>query len=280
MSSPTDYRSQIPAPLLNGTVRASHIVFLVTVIFVVTAIAGSRLSRSIDPDLRFAWQSIVAQSASALLVVILSLAVPELRKSIPILYSRGRGSLEAADAVLFVATLFAWTYGGHRLMIVLPVLSRYPELFSMAGYHEHVPALSATYLFLGLVVSTIIAPLLEELVFRGFLQNLFHRQWGLWPGIILSSFFFGLAHLQFAIYAMVAGIFFSLIYLRFASLWPGTLLHGLFNLIAAPFSISRMFVEKNPSELTLISTWLPELILTVAFFPLLYLFWRRFRPET
>lgn len=44
------------------------------------------------------------------------------------------------------------------------------------------------------VVSAV--PILEELVFRGFVQAPFVRHWGRWPGVIMSSMLFALAHLS------------------------------------------------------------------------------------
>jgi membrane protease YdiL (CAAX protease family) len=269
-----------PAALVGGAVRASHILFLYIVIFTATSIMGYKLGLGADPQWRFAWQSLLCQMISGSMVVILSLVVPELRRSLPFLYAPSRAPISGRDALLFLAVMLSWAYGAYRVLFVFPLLREHPELASSMGYYEHFPEVGAIFLLLWSVSSGLIAPFFEELLFRGYLQNLWRHRWGTWPAVLLSALVFGLSHLQFAVFAMVAGIFLSLIYLRTGSLWPGTLLHGLYNLVVAPFVLGRFFSEKNAVDLTSVSHWIPELILTVAFFPLLYFFWRRFRPQT
>jgi membrane protease YdiL (CAAX protease family) len=41
-----------------------------------------------------------------------------------------------------------------------------------------------------------VVPVLEEIVFRGFVQTPFVRRWGRWPGVAMSSTVFALAHLS------------------------------------------------------------------------------------
>ncbi len=47
-------------------------------------------------------------------------------------------------------------------------------------------------LFIGMAV--LIAPLVEETLFRGYLYPLFARSFGVWPGILLTGLLFGLMH--------------------------------------------------------------------------------------
>jgi hypothetical protein len=47
-------------------------------------------------------------------------------------------------------------------------------------------------LFIGMAV--LIAPLVEETLFRGYLYPLFARSFGVWPGIVLTGVLFGLMH--------------------------------------------------------------------------------------
>jgi membrane protease YdiL (CAAX protease family) len=175
--------------------------------------------------------------------------------------------------------MLCWGAGAGRTLILLPLLHWNPGLYDSLGFFEHAPALSSTNLLLSLFLATVLAPLSEELVFRGYLQNLFMHRWGLWPGILLSAFLFGLLHLQYAPFAMVTGVFFSLVYLKFGTLWPGTVLHALCNLLGTYlfFSNTTIFVKPR-SDVEALSRWIPELLLTAAFIPLLILFWRRFRP--
>ncbi|HXZ50200.1 MAG TPA: CPBP family intramembrane glutamic endopeptidase [Usitatibacter sp.] len=263
---------------MEGAVRARHIVFLYVVIFAVTSVVGYKLGRSSDPLWQFAWQDFFGHLIAASLVALVTLVVPELRRSLPVLYTPSRVPLAARDVVLFVALMWSWAYGASRVLFVFPLLEWRPGLFTLFGYQEHFPHVGAGFVLLYTLASAVIAPITEELVFRGFLQNLWQHRFGLWPGVAFSALAFGLSHIQFTFFATLAGVFFSLIYIRFRSLVPGTLLHGLYNLAAAPFIFGPFFLEKNPARIGSLSSWIPELVLAVFFFPLLVVFWRRFRP--
>jgi membrane protease YdiL (CAAX protease family) len=276
------FRPVAPAALVTGAVRGWHIVLLYGLIFVSVYVASAKLAQHVDPDLRNAWRMLVMQGASTFLVAIVTLAVPELRKAIPGLYRRKQPpGLDAGDCALFTALMVAWSFGAYRILILLPLLHWNPSLFSFLGFTEHSShAGSAPVALFILAAISIIAPLAEELVFRGYLLNLWLHRWGAWPAILMSSLVFGLGHFQFAAFAGVAGIFFALVYLRFGSLWPSTILHGLYNLVGGPYGIAGFFLEKKQAEVLHLSAWIPELVLALAFFPLLFLFWRRFRPST
>jgi len=259
-------------------VRGWHILILYGLIFVSMYVASAKLARDIDPDLRNAWRMVVMQGLTASLVALVSLAVPELRRSLGELYLRPRATMSAGDVLLFLGLMLTWALGAHRLLLLFPLLQWDPSLFSPLGFTEHGsrPA-GVSGLFILLAIA-FVAPAAEELVFRGYLLNLWRRRWGLWPGIIMSTVIFGIGHGNAIVFATVAGLFLCLSYLRFGSLVPGTLLHSAYNIIGGPFGLAPFFLEKNQSEVLEISAWMPEAVLTIAFFPLLYIFWRRFRP--
>ena len=270
----------IPPELARGAVRARHIVFLYAVIFATMSIASFRLGSHADPAIRNAFRGVLGQVMMAALIVPLSLIVPELRRSLPTLYGRSHGKLAASDILLFIAAMLTWSFGAHRMLVIFPLLRWRPELFSFFGYYQHFPEVGPTHVILLLVATVIVAPMIEELMFRGYLLNLLRARYRLWPAILLSSFIFGLVHMQAAIFAAFVGIFLALIYLRFGSLWPGTFLHGLYNLCFSPFGLSPFFLEKSKAEIGLWTSWIPEIVLSIAFVPLVYLLWRRFRPAS
>jgi membrane protease YdiL (CAAX protease family) len=187
--------------------------------------------------------------------------------------------VKATDVILFLALMLSWAYGAFRTLFVFPLLHWNPDWAASMGYYEHFPAVGTAFLLLWSLSSGLVAPFAEELVFRGYLQNLWHHSRGLWAGVALSAIWFGLAHLQAAVFAAVAGVLLSLVYIKFGSLCPGMLFHGLYNLVAAPYLLGRIFAQKSADEFSTMWHWIPELVLTAAFFPLLYLFWRRFRPQ-
>lgn len=52
---------------------------------------------------------------------------------------------------------------------------------------------------LGIVVAVFIAPVLEELVFRGILFQTLRHRIGVWPGMVISALVFGFIHLEFIV---------------------------------------------------------------------------------
>ncbi len=91
------------------------------------------------------------------------------------------------------------------------------------------------FAFFGIVV----APAFEEAVFRLVLFNAMRRWWGFWPGAIVSSALFGLAHAQppvtpamFACISFplaVGGIILCMVYAKTNNAWASMITHGAFN---------------------------------------------------
>ncbi|HEX3099154.1 MAG TPA: CPBP family intramembrane glutamic endopeptidase [Usitatibacter sp.] len=269
-----------PAPLVTGAVRGWHVLLLYWLIYLSMTVASGKLTRGMPADIRQAWGNLVLQGVSALLVVLVAVIVPELRRSLPRLYARHGGGLSLPDVALCLGLMLAWGLGAHRLLLLWPALQWNPSSFDTLGFAEHASRPSGIAGLLMLLSSVIIAPMAEELVFRGFLLNLWRHRWGLRWGIVLSSIAFGAAHFQYTIFAAVTGVLLCLVYLRFGTLWQGTILHSLYNLVAGPFGFSLWFVEKSRADVQSLSAWVPEIALTAAFFPLALLFWRRFRPAS
>jgi membrane protease YdiL (CAAX protease family) len=87
---------------------------------------------------------------------------------------------------------------------------------------------------LSFIALVLIPPIIEEVVFRGFVFPAFARRWGVWAGAITSSILFGLAHLQgnVGVYTVVLGLLLCLMYVKLRSIVPGILLHMLNNYLA------------------------------------------------
>jgi membrane protease YdiL (CAAX protease family) len=84
------------------------------------------------------------------------------------------------------------------------------------------------------LVAVVMAPLFEEIVFRGFLFRGFANSWGWVWGAFASSAVFGLAHLQLDVFAPLAtlGFFLAWAYKKTGSLWSCIAMHVIFNAIA------------------------------------------------
>lgn len=273
------YTIDIPAPLADDGLKTSQVGFLLIVIYVSTATLGVLWGRASEPALRFVWETLLIHSMAAACLIALALAVPQLRRSLPLLYARPRMPLSSRDALVFLGVMIAWGLGAYRMLVLFPMLRWYPASVVVVADAPGAWS-SSTYVLLWALTAGVLAPFSEELIFRGILLNLWRRRWGTARAVLFSAIAFGAIHLHNAIYATIAGIFFALVYLKYRSLWPGTLLHSLYNLVGGPFVLGRITLEKRAASMGSLDAWLPELAFTLAFFPLLYLFWRRFRPAT
>jgi membrane protease YdiL (CAAX protease family) len=104
------------------------------------------------------------------------------------------------------------------------LVTRIPQLFGY-GY---------VGLLVAVVLGALVAPIVEELFFRGFLYPALRRRLGVAGGIVVSAVVFGLFHgnawLIFPTFAI--GMILAYLYEREGSLGPPIMLHSLNNLIS------------------------------------------------
>lgn len=88
------------------------------------------------------------------------------------------------------------------------------------------------FIALAVIVVCIMAPLAEETVFRGFIFGWLYRVLPSGFAIVISGAIFGALHgvLLLFIPLWAVGIVLALMYRGSASLWPGAMVHALFNL--------------------------------------------------
>ncbi len=100
------------------------------------------------------------------------------------------------------------------------------------------PSHAAAYIANGLVI-VFVAPFVEELTFRGLGYSLL-RRYGDWTAIVLVGLFFGLAHGLVEALPLLAAFGVGLAYLRSRteSVYPGMLVHGLFNAISLAVAVA------------------------------------------
>jgi len=100
------------------------------------------------------------------------------------------------------------------------------------------PGHAAAYVANGIVVA-VVAPIVEELTFRGLGYSLLAR-YGRWTAIIGTGIAFGLAHGLVEAFPLLAAFGIGLAYLRSRvnSVYPGMIVHGLFNAIALTIAVS------------------------------------------
>lgn len=91
--------------------------------------------------------------------------------------------------------------------------------------------LSAINAFYMLILAGILAPLGEELLFRGVLYTFIRERWGIWIGVVASALIFGLIHgnLAVGITAFILGIVTALVFEYSKSLWTAVIVHAINN---------------------------------------------------
>jgi uncharacterized protein len=88
------------------------------------------------------------------------------------------------------------------------------------------------------ILAVTLAPVFEELFFRGFLQPLLSRTFGVLAGILITALVFGLLHApeyswawQYVVAVSLAGAIFGWVRARTNSIIPSTIMHGCYNLV-------------------------------------------------
>jgi membrane protease YdiL (CAAX protease family) len=107
------------------------------------------------------------------------------------------------------------------------------------------PNHAGAYVANGLVIC-IVAPIIEELTFRGLGYSLLVR-FGRWTAIVLVGISFGLAHGLVEAFPFLAAFGAGLAYLRSKvdSVYPGMIVHGLFNALALTLAVSGKPQQEN-----------------------------------
>ncbi len=140
---------------------------------------------------------------------------------------------------------------GMALAIVVSVLAKLihtPEVKSPIDEITKTPLSLAIFA----VMAVTIAPLFEELFFRGFIQPLLSRTFGVTAGVVLTAVLFGGLHApeyswawQYALAVSIAGAVFGWVRARTQSIIPSTIMHGSYNLV---FIVGLLFMKYGPHK--------------------------------
>jgi membrane protease YdiL (CAAX protease family) len=152
-----------------------------------------------------------------------------------------------AVPVNIVAILMLIASGSVLLMLPLSyVAPTFVERFFLTPPPAFV-ARTPGQLLLLLVVGGMIAPIAEEVFFRGILMQRWARRWGTLTGVLASSALFALLHQEW-LGRFAAGVLLSALYLRTRRLWAPIVAHALTNvLVIAPMGVYRL-LKQSPLE--------------------------------
>ncbi len=109
------------------------------------------------------------------------------------------------------------------------VLGLLPEAW-MESYAQASASLNQKGILV-IIATVLVAPVVEEIVFRGLILSRLARVIPGWLAVLLSALLFGVCHGQIVwmTYAFVLGVIFGFLTLRAKSIWPSLCAHLLFN---------------------------------------------------
>lgn len=153
-------------------------------------------------------------------------------------YSAGWGMLGLRSFSVWRAV--AWAVGGWvalRAFLLVYGLILQGVFKYTVPLDRRVPRIFGTTrigMAMAITVAVLVAPVAEEIIFRGFVYGALRKALGVWPGIAASGAVFALAHLQPVLFVPILAIGMALAYLyeRTKSLGASMTLHALNNLVS------------------------------------------------
>lgn len=100
-------------------------------------------------------------------------------------------------------------------------------------------------IFLMVVTAVIVAPICEEVVFRGYIYPVLKKYTGLWSALIISSLVFSAAHGHLAVLLplFILGALLVVVYERTNSIWASIAVHFCFNGATVAIQLSLRFFD-------------------------------------
>ncbi len=113
------------------------------------------------------------------------------------------------------------------MAIELVVVALFPISASDAAMFERMTSGG----LISVLMVCLVAPMVEEMLFRGVILRSFLRQYRRWPAICGTALLFGLTHMNIyqGVAAFITGTLMGWLYERTHSLWPCILLHAAYN---------------------------------------------------
>ena len=119
--------------LVEGDLRPRHIVFVILVSWVVGIIGGTKATQHLDVSVRGEFQVIAIMAIYSSIIIAFVVVVPELRRSLPVLFARPTSRPSGRDLALAFSLMLAWGYGLYRIGVCFPILLVHPEAYRLLG---------------------------------------------------------------------------------------------------------------------------------------------------
>lgn len=203
-----------------------------------------------------------------------------------LLFSGSRHGDSAAFRLAFIFSIVGLLFAyGAKALTILIVAKEWPN-FAYEFFHLHDYTYVLDMQFGGFVwmavAQFIVAPLAEEVLFRGLLLRLWATRFGIGWSIALSSLLFTAFHLSKHLYigTFTFSILACLLYLARKSMAANMLFHSLSNIVAFMLEYVLNFqVAKPRASFTSFYQWWPELLFLTISSPVLFIIIRRYWPR-
>ena len=198
---------------------------------------------------------------SGLLTILAFFVVAKIRKK-KFTQSAGLVKFKGATVAPIIIGGIAFNFAISYLMNLIP----FPEAWIESYQASSSEVLGGTGIALWISV-VIMAPLVEELTFRGFMYTRLKQGMPKWIAVILTSLVFGLVHgtIIWAMYTFVFSLALIAIYERTKSTWACIIFHMAFNLVGAVMSTWPEVGEKLDGVWLMVGSFVVTLGMAVWF---------------
>ncbi len=162
--------------------------------------------------------------------------------------------------VILVFSIGAALLSFYVLSLISPSLLE-SLLKSISDDNSKSSSVPILYNLLEIFSLIIVAPIVEEFIFRGILLHRWASKWGLIPAILVSSLIFGCLHIN-PVGLSLFGIVMSLLYIKTRTLIVPMVAHALNNTVAT--AMQFLSSGSNPSETLVTSSNLQFAVVCLA----------------
>lgn len=133
--------------------------------------------------------------------------------------------VDVSAVIMAIVTLWIFVNGVNFTLHNLWTL-----LLPNLNVFNQIPEFNIWSYLIGFIITVILAPICEEIIFRGFLLGRLSAKYDLTTGILLSSVIFGVLHGGSFLSFTVFGVILSMVFIKTRSLLVPIIIHMVFNL--------------------------------------------------
>lgn len=237
---------------MKATIKYLAILLLLTVGGFCVAMVVHRVSGSLIPEYNIKESDFENSALYACIMLLFSQIIPIILFAKRKYASYSFQFANRFDSSFSVKKLFMWAAVASVGCLLIEVMNvfNFPilEEWDKALFGEEPEFETSTMVTIIEFFSVcIFAPLAEEAVFRGAIERrLLEKNWNHWYAIIISAVIFAVAHMSVYQFISPFIIVICWLYYRTRNLWPGILMHVVFNTIASVAQVVGEFVSDKP----------------------------------